>query len=173
MSCIYGLEGNAFNAVSDHADLVEWFSPTIWNNAINAILSTFPVLSNIYKPSFFPYALTKWFYEIFDTAASYRQQFNQKPTDFLTFILACQSNSDYSNKESAAFASMFFFDAFETTSIMLAQALYHLADNVDCQRKLRNEIDAFLSSMDDGSSNIMEKMPYLDNVVHGKIVLVS
>lgn len=170
LSCIYGLEGNAFNEISDHVDVVRWFSPTILHSTVNAILGTLPVLRHIYDLPFFPYALSEWFFKTFDTAVAYRQQSNQKPNDFLTYILSQQSSNGYSNKDLAGYASMFFLDAYETVSMMLAQTLYFLADKVACQNKLRNEIHSFLPSMD---SNILEKLPYMDNIIDGIQLLFS
>lgn len=168
MSCIYGLEGNAFEpSFSHHGDLVRWFSPSIAKNLWNAILSTFPLLGRLYKPSFFPRALTNWYYDTFDVAATYREQSRSTQNDFLKFILSSRSDNDYSRSDLAAHASMIFFDAFETTSIILAQALYNLANHTESQQKLRNEIVDRLPSMARCSADIVQTMSYLDNVING------
>lgn len=173
MNCIYGLEGNAFEQFSRHGDLVRWFSPSIAKNALKAVLSTFPLFERVYKPSFFPRVLSKWFYETFDAAAAYRKRSHSTQNDFLAFILSSQPDNGYSSADLAAHASMFFFDAFETTSIILAQALYHLANNADAQQTLRNEIADRSPSMARCSADDVQRMSYLDNVINGASVILT
>lgn len=170
MGSIYSLESSAFDVNSFHKDLVDWFSPSLLKNITNSILSSFPVLANIYEPSFFPYALTKWFYDTFNDAVSQRQQNKSfQPNNFLTFLLGCQSNYNHTNENLAAFAATFFFDAFETSSMMLAQALYNIANNKNCEEKLRAEIIEKFPLQNQISADDINKTPYLDNVINGLV----
>lgn len=172
MHCIYGLDSNAFQATAPmHKNLVHWFSPSLTKNIANAILSTFPFLSSIYKPSFFPFELTKWFYETMEIAIFHRQHThdsNNRHNDFLQFLLERKSSKSYTNADLTNIAATFFFDAFETSSIMLAQALYHVANNERCQKRLRDEISMQLPFERRPTIDEIDAMPYLDNVVNGQ-----
>lgn len=137
---------------------------------MNAILSTFPLLTCVYKTPFFPAPLTQWFYDVLDHAVGYRQQNHSNRTDFLHFLLERKQAKNYANNDLAAFAAIFLFDGFETTSMILAQALYHIAKNATHQRRLRDDIMQHLADDDRPTIDIINEMQYLDNIVNGLIV---
>lgn len=174
MNAIYGMHSNAFETNGQlHRNLVEWFSPKLIKNILNAIISTFPFLATIYKPPFFPPPLTKWLYNVMHDATMYRHQQQQlndissKRNDFLQFLLDSKLIENHSDNELAELAAIIFFDAFETTSMILAQALYHIANDEVCQRKLRTEIQQkFTIEQCPTASNIADAH-YLDNIVNG------
>lgn len=165
MNCIYGLEGNHLV----HRNLVEWFSPSLAKNIMNAILSTFPFLTAAYKPSFFPSQLSQWFYDTMDMAVKYRTQNQLNRSDFLNFLLERRLVKGHTNKDLAAFAATFLFDGFETTSMVLAQALYHIAKNDHCQTELRADIFEHFSDGKTPTTDTINKMQYLDNIVNGMV----
>lgn len=169
MNCIYGFDSND----SIHSCLVEWFSPSLTKNIVNAILSTFPFLTCVYKPSFFPAQLTQWFYDTAYDAIKYRQQTNSNQSnrsDFLNFLLERKRVRNHTDNDIAAFAAIFLFDGFETTSMILAQALYHLAKNVQYQMELRLEILQYFPYGKCPTADTINEMPYLDNIVNGLYV---
>lgn len=165
MNCTYGLKVDG----TVHGKLVNWFSPSLAKNIGNVVLSTFPLLTGIYKPSFFPSEFTQWLYDTFNDAIAYRQQTQTHRGDFLNFLSERQQVKKHSNEDLAAFAATFLFDAFETVSIILAQALYHIAKNDHCQTELRDEILKHTSSSCGACSTIdtISQMQYLDNIVNG------
>lgn len=166
MNCIYGLEANDLL----HSSLVKWFSPSLAKNIFNVILSTFPILTCVYKPSFFPAQLTQWFYDVASDATMYRHQNQSKRTDFLNFLLQRKHVKNYTNEDIAAFTAIFLFDAFETTSMILAQSLYHIAKNEQCQIKLRDEISEHYPLGECPTADTINEMQYLDNIVNGLVV---
>lgn len=85
--------------------------------------------------------------------------------DLLEFLMELRQSNGYSIRMLAAFASTFFFDAYETTGTVLVQVLYHLAKNQRCQEKLRGEIKD-LKEMTWAGVNDLE---YLDSVVNGTL----
>lgn len=163
MNCIYGLSANE----SIHGNLVRWFSPSLAKNVLNTVLSTFPILTCVYKPSFLPAQLTQWFYGIMDDAIKYRHQNHSIRNDFLNFLLERKQVKNHTDKDLAAFAATFLFDGFETSSMILAQALYHIAKSMQCQSKLRAEIIESLPTEESLTADAISKLPYLDNVVNG------
>lgn len=166
MNCIYGLEAN--DVV--HRNLVQWFSPSLRKNILNAILSTFPILTGVYRPSFFPSQLTQWFYDTMDTAVKYRQQNQLNRHDILHFLLERKQVKNHTDKDLAVFAAMFLFDGFETTSMILAQALYYIAKNMQCQHRLRTEIFEQFPTGTCLTADTISELVYLDNIVNGLFV---
>lgn len=167
MNCIYGLESND----SIHSNLVRWFSLSLGKNIANVALSTFPILSCVYQPSFFPHQLTKWFYDTMNIAMEYRQQNQLNRNDFLDFLLQRKQVKNHTNDDMVAFAATFLFDGFETTSMILAQSLYHIAKNDQYQNELRAEIiKYFPNGMEYATADTINELQYLDNIVKGSIV---
>lgn len=163
MNCIYGFEANE----SIHTKLVQWFSPSLAKNILNAVLSTFPFLTCVYKPSFFPVQLTQWFYDTMNDAVKYRHQNQLNRNDFLDFLLQRKQIKNHTNNDLAAFAATFLFDGFETSSMILAQALYHIAKNEQYQMELRAEIFKYFPDGKWPTADIINEMQYLDNIVNG------
>lgn len=142
-------------------------------NIVNTILSTFPALELVYKQRFYPMQMTQWFYDIWHVAVEHRQQMQSHPhMDFLEFLLERKQIKNYSDEDLAAFASSFVFDGYETSGMMLAQALYHIARNDQCQTELRTEILKYLPYESCATIDLINEMPYLDSVVNGKVFLV-
>lgn len=170
MHCIYGMDSDAFDMNGSlHTNLVHWFNPSLAKNVANSVLSTFPILTAIYKPSFFPPELTEWFYNTTDVAILHRQRSGSliQQNDFLQFLLKRKQMKNYTNKDLTNIAAIFFFDAFETSGMMLAQALYHIANNTQCQNKLREEIMTQLTLKDGPNIEDLNAMHYLDCIVNG------
>lgn len=140
------------------------FGPSIKHNVINAVLATFPFIKKIYQQSFFPSELTEWFYGITDHAIELRSVGSSvERHDLLNFLMELRQSTDYSDAKIAAFAAIFFFDAYETTSTVLVQVLYQLAKNPRCQDKLRDEI----KHLKEITWSAVNDSEYLDSVVNG------
>lgn len=140
------------------------FGPSIKRNVINAVLATFPFIEKIYQQSFFPSELTEWFYGITDRAIELRSVGSAvERHDLLNFLMELRQSTDYSDEKIAAFAAMFFFDAYETTSTVLVQVLYQLAKNPRCQDKLRDEI----KHLKEITWSAVNDSEYLDSVLNG------
>lgn len=163
--CTYGL-----NATSTlHTRLTEWFRPSLIKNIVNVILSTFPALELVYKQRFYPWPMIQWSFDIWHVAVEHRHQMpSNARMNFLEFLLERKQIKSHSNEDLAAFASSFVFDGFETSGMMLAQALYHIARNDQCQTELRTEILTYLPYESCATIDMINEMPYLDNVVNGK-----
>lgn len=167
VNCIYGVECDAFADNSEvHAVLTRSFSPSIKHNLIDAVLTTFPCIENIYQQSFFPPELTEWFYGMMAHAIELRSKGSSvQRQDLLDFLMELKQSNGYSNEKIAAFAAIFFFDAYDTTSTVLSQVLYHLADNQRCQDKLRKEIE----DLEEITWTHVNDLEYLDSVVNGML----
>lgn len=165
INCIYGLDCGAFAENSEvHTVLMRNFGPSMKRNVMNAVLATFPFIANVYQQSFFPAELTEWFYGIMTRAIELRSIGSSvERHDLLRFLMDMRKSTDYSDEKIAAFAAIFFFDAYETTATILVQVLYQLANNPRCQDKLRDEIK-HLKEITWSGVNDLE---YLDSVLNG------
>lgn len=166
INCTYGLDATSHL----HDMLVQWFRPSLIKNIGNVILSTFPALESLFKQRFFPLPMTQWFYDIWDVAVEKRQHTQTNRSDFLQFLLERKQIKGHSNQDLAALASSFVFDGYETSGMILAQALYHIARNERCQTVLRAEIIKYLPYETCATIDMISEMPYLDNVVNGMCV---
>lgn len=100
----------------------------------------------------------------------YRHKNQLNRNDFLDFLLKRKHVKNYSNEDIAAFAAIFLFDSFETTSMILSQCFYHIANNDRCQMRLRAEILEHFSHNKHPTADTINELPYLDNIVNGWIV---
>lgn len=166
VNCTYGLDATT----ALHTILMEWFRPSLIKNIGNVILSTFPALEMVCKQRFLPLNMTQWFYDVWNAACEKRHQMQSNRMDFLRFLLERKQIKNHSNEDLAAFAASFVFDGFETSGMILAQALYHIARNDQCQMELRTEILKYLPYESCATIDMIDKMPYLDNVVNGMLV---
>lgn len=163
IKCTYGLD-----ATSElHSLLMEWFRPSLLKNIGNLILSRFPAFKSIYQQRFFPSEMTQWFYDIWYVGFQQCDQTQTNRMDFLQFLLERKQIKNHSMEDLAAYASSFIFDGYESSGIMLAQALYHIARNDRCQITLRTEITRYLPCESCATIDMINEMPYLDNVVNG------
>lgn len=144
--------------------LVRNFSPSLKRNAINVVLNTFPFIEKIYQQPFFPPELTEWLYGIMAHALELRSIGSSvQRQDLLNFLVELKESNNYSDDKIAAFASIFFFNGYETTSTVLVQVLYQLAKNQQCQDKLREEI----MNVNGMTWAVVNDLKYLENVVNG------
>lgn len=108
--------------------------------------------------------IERYFISFTQLAVELRQQKQEKPDDYLNFLLKLKEKRSHSITDVAANTITFFLDAYETTSIILTHALYHLAKNPLCQAKLRQEIADCNGNID---FDVLSHMKYLDHVFNG------
>lgn len=75
-------------------------------------------------------------------------------------------NEKMDEKEAISHAFSFFIEGFETSSGVMALALYSLAKNIDIQQRLREEVRDVLGN--EFSFDALQSMTYLECVVMGK-----
>lgn len=103
-------------------------------------------------------------------AVKYRHQNQLNRNDFLDFLLQRKQVKNHTNDDLAAFAATFLFDGFETSSMILAQALYYVAKNEHHQMELRAEICKYFPDGKCPTADVINEMQYLDNIVNGLVV---
>lgn len=108
----------------------------------------------------------QYFLNLTDKAINMRNESVEKPDDYLHFLLKLKEKRNFETVDVAAHSITFFLDAYETSSIVLTHALYRLAQNKNCQMKLRQEIAEY----PDLSFDVLSNLKYLDQVFNGKVV---
>jgi len=79
---------------------------------------------------------------------------------------ASTDNKQLSDDEVIAQSVIFLFAGYETTSVTLAMACYHLATNPDVQERLQEEIDSVWNEDDEMPSyETVQELVYLDMVL--------
>lgn len=106
----------------------------------------------------------KYFVNLTDAAIQIRNESNNQPDDYFNFVLKLKERRGLEVSDVTAHTITFFLDAYETSSIVLTHALYQLAKNPQCQRKLRSKLLDY-ESLD---LNIISNLDYLDYVFNGR-----
>lgn len=82
--------------------------------------------------------------------------------------------SDADDEELAGHALSLFFEGFETSANAISLLLMDLAENVDIQQRLHDEIVDVMERRDNKFTyDAMQEMTYLDKVVLGKLLFCS
>lgn len=105
-----------------------------------------------------------YFVKLTGEAVRLREQMPEKPDDYLNYLLKLKEKRNLEIMDVAAHTITFFLDAYETSSIILTHALYRLAQNPQCQTKLRQEIVDCTGNID---FEVMSRLEYLDQVFNG------
>lgn len=139
------------------------FETTLLDYPRKLLMSLFPFVDKIFPNRLFAKKDTAGFIELTTYAIETRKSSGSQRDDFLNYLINLQEKKNLNTVDVAALAFVLFIDGFETTSTILANVLYQLAENKECQQKLRNELNNFESlNFDD-----LIQMPYLDNVLNG------
>lgn len=126
-------------------------------------MTVFPFLNKIYPYKLFSKKHTAWFIDLTGYAIKARKANNVQRDDSLDFLIKLQEKKNLDIVDVAAHAFTIFLDGFDTTSTVLAHALYYLAMNEESQDKLRNE----LNKCEEMNFDDLDELPYLENVLNG------
>lgn len=183
-SCAFGFESNTMKM--ENEELLKQgrsFFDDQWNIYKNSLIITIPH-HILLKLNFrvIPKEFEKYFLSLFQTIMSYRKESQIKRGDIMDILLRLTENSgdkrDFSGKKSmepmsfkefACQAAVIFEAGFETTSSTLTFALYELAKHLECQNKLRIEINETLAKYDRNVTyDAVMEMKYLEKIIDGE-----
>lgn len=164
---VYGLDANAI--LDDTSEFLQVarnvFTPSMWKLWFITFKSVFPYLfANYYEMPFITLDVERYFIGLTQLAVDLRQQQQEKPDDYLNFLLKLKEKRLHGISDVAANTITFFLDAYETSSIILTHALYQLAKNPLYQVKLRQEIADCNGNID---FDVLSHLEYLDHVFNG------
>lgn len=165
-SVVYGLDANAI--ADDSSEFLgvarSVFTASMWKLWFITFKSVFPYLFTNYEMPFITPDVERYFIGLTQLAVDLRQQQQEKPDDYLNFLLKLKEKRLHDITDVAANTITFFLDAYETSSIILTHALYQLAKHPLCQAKLRQEIADCNGNID---FDVLSHLEYLDHVFNG------
>lgn len=169
-SVAYGLQANAIE--DDNSEFLhvahKLFATSNWKLWFITFKAIFPYFFKHYEMPFLASDVEQYFLNLTDQAINIRNQSVDKPDDYLNFLLKLKEKRNFETIDVAAHSITFFLDAYETSSIVLTHALYRLAQNTNCQMKLRQEIAECKENL---SFDVLNNLKYLDQVFNGKTKL--
>ncbi|XP_070684068.1 cytochrome P450 3A30-like [Pempheris klunzingeri] len=156
----------------------DFFSPVF------LIVAFFPFMGPIFEKlafSFFPKAVTDFFYAALQKIKSSREAAKQKSrVDFLQLMIDSQKHNDPNNVEQnkglsdheiLSQAMIFLFAGYETSSSSLVFLAYNLATNQDVMKRLQEEIDATFPNKAPVDYQALMQMEYLDASINESLRL--
>lgn len=163
---VYGLDANAI--CDDQSEFLQVsrnvFTPSMWKLWYITFKSVFPYVFKSYAMPFITPDVERYFTGLAQFAVELRTQQQEKPDDYLNFLLKLKEKRSHALADVAANTITFFLDAYETSSIILTHALYQLAKHPVCQAKLRQEIADCNGNID---FDVLSRLEYLDHVLNG------
>lgn len=182
----FGMEANTLN--DEHMELLQIFKEVFGSEGPSPLylffLLAFPNFSKFLGLRQFSKRVSDFFTNVIGGNIKHREQFNEKHNDFLDMLIQLKNqgsiDGEFSKEtkkltlnECLAQAFVFFFAGSETSSTTISFALTELAYNQDIQEKLRKEIsEKTKDSNGEITYEILHEMPYLNQVVDGKDVLI-
>ncbi|KAL1132417.1 hypothetical protein AAG570_010372 [Ranatra chinensis] len=169
-SCVYGVSSNSFK--DPNAPFRQMskkvFEPTLRTNLALTLYLFAPSIAKLLKLRFVPSDVCEFFRQLIRQTYEYRIKNGVTRNDFLQQLINENEKRDkpvYTDDEIVAFTMTFFFDGYETTSVLIIYILYELALRKDIQTRLREEIQSSFKNLDDLEYDSLHNLPYLDAVI--------
>lgn len=167
---IFGVDGKALS--SEHSEILATgstiFKTSTIQNVYFVVASLFPIIQRFWSMSLIAKPVEKFFDKLTRDAVRMRTDHHNTREDFLNFLIQLQKKKQLKNIDITAHAITFFLDGYETSSMVIANTIHHLSVNPQIQEKLRNEIEAVVSSGDEISFEQIQDLEYLEQVINGR-----
>lgn len=167
-SCIFAIDANSFSATADEAVIRKMgksmMETSLWNIILITLTNVFPVISKLYKVPLISKKHEKFFIKIMADAVAHRAENRIDRKDYLDHLMNLKEKKGISALDMAAHAITFFLDGFETTGVVMSQALYVIAAHKKCQNRMRQEISENLDTDGNISFEKLQELPYLEQV---------
>lgn len=167
-SCIFACDAQSFT--SEKPEIREQGRKLI-DQSFSSILTlififNFPKLANLFKVSFIPKSLEKFFTNLMEDAIRHRGASGTTRVDYLDYLISLKKKKEISELDMAAHGVTFFIDGFETSSVAICFMLYEIARNSEVQKRLRQELQKATNNDGTVSYDSLLELPYLDQVVN-------
>lgn len=166
--CGFGVEANSFE---DNDAVIRKMGTGITSFgtmtiAYLALTSIFPFVRKFWKKSLVSKNIEQFFIQLMKDAIDYREKSNVDQGDYLNYLIQIKKQKNLGDIDLAAHGISFFVDGFDTSSLVIAHALYELGRTSKVQEKLRDEIKEYLTKHEKIDSDLINEMPYLNQVVY-------
>lgn len=154
-SCTFAVDGESFKRRSSEIRKMseEMFHEKAKYNIYNLIGSNFPLLTKIYRRSFFNKKLEDFFLRLNDYSINYKIENLVQQADYLQYLVQLKEKTRI---ELLADQIHFYMKSVDSSGKVLVNIINALARNKEIQTKLREEIMRCQPNLED--------MPYLDQV---------
>lgn len=167
-SCIFDTDAQSFT--NEKAQIRE-MGRRLTNSSFTAfvtmmLLSTCPKLAKMLNIGSGVKKVEQFFIDLMSEAAMYREKNGTKRVDYLEHLISLRNEKQITEVDMAAHGVTFFFDGFETSSVVMSFILYELARNPTVQTRLRE--DCSKASNDQGTISYEDllELPYLEQVIN-------
>ncbi|XP_062562172.1 probable cytochrome P450 6g2 isoform X2 [Armigeres subalbatus] len=163
VGCAFSLDADCFNNPnSEWRVMGKKMFQTTFLVGVKFMLTFFvPALMKWFPVPFLPKEVDVWIRKLVSTLLKERQTKQPERDDQLQILL--KGKSELTEEMIAGHSLSFFTEGFETSSITMAFAILHLAENPDVQEKLYQEVQRNLTE-NDGllTFDLLQKIDYLD-----------
>lgn len=133
------------------------------------LVQVFPFITKIFTVGMMPKRVEKFFTQLTNDAIKLRETSGVDRDDYLGYLLQLRAKKNLAPIDMAAHTLTFFLDGFETSSVVISHMLYQLATNIECQHRLRTEINKSIKQHGSVTYESIGEMLYLDQVFHGEL----
>lgn len=130
-SCVFGVEANCFARGDNELRTMSkgLFQPSTTFLIKFMLASVFPVLKNFLKLQFVSDKVNNFFMNLIGETIDYRKTNKIEREDFMDFLIALQKKKGLSSADLVGHSITFFSDGLETSSILIAHAIYEVKSN--------------------------------------------
>lgn len=132
------------------------------------VVQVFPFVMKFYRMNLIPKTVENFFTQLMNDAIKMRENSGIERDDYLGYLLQLRKKKNLTPIDMAAHTLTFFLDGYETSSTVIANMLYQLAANDECQKRLRAEINDSIKNHGCVTYESIGEMVYLDQVFNGK-----
>lgn len=167
---IFGVDGKALS--DEHSEILANGS-TVFNTSTMFIIyftiaQLFPGIQYFWKMGFIAKPVERFFENLTRQAILMRSDNRIAREDFLNYLIQLKQKKELKDIDIAAHALTFFSDGYETSSMVIANALHQLANHPDAQVKLRKEIESAVASSESITYEQIMDLEYLEQVINGE-----
>ena len=182
-SCVFGLECDCLKSDGENA-MSTYGRRAVHETSMlikNTFCFSFPNFARKIGIKVFSSETEQFFKDIVRNTLEHRIENNVKRNDLFQTLIdmyergrAGDSSEGLTLDEVTAQCLLFYIAGFDTSATTLLFALYELAQNEECQLKLKQEIRTMMEKCNgDISYDVLSEMKYLDGVVRGNKNTVS
>lgn len=166
---IFGVDGKALS--DEHSEILAKGS-TIFSNSkllliYNVVVQFVPIVERVWKMSMIPKPVEDFFVNLTCDAVQMRVDSKVSREDFLNYLIQLRQKKPLEDIDFTAHAMTFFLDGYETSSMVIANMITHLARHPEIQDKVRSEIASVVARGETIGFEQIFELEYLEQVFNG------
>ncbi|XP_014476321.1 PREDICTED: cytochrome P450 9e2-like [Dinoponera quadriceps] len=169
----FGVDGHCFDKEESSASFrniaKKVLEPSTRNAILFTIITLFPGLNRIFRMSFIPKEVDRFFRKLVSDVMQKRRTEDISRNDFLQLMVELErmEGDKFDIGVLASHATSFIIDGYDTSSRALSFIGFQLATHPEVQQKLRKEVVSVLSKYDGVLTyEALKEMTYMDQVIN-------